>query len=236
MKTMMAAAPIPSEIAPVRTASAPSSAETVRCSSTVSGAGKAPERSSSASSLALSWVKLPPSITPEPPVIAVLITGAEIHWLSSTMAKRLPMFSAGAWPKRLAPRPLKRKATCGSLFWPNTWLADTRSSPDTTMRFFSVRSSGPLADFMIMSPAGAGGGGRPGVRGGAASSTIWKLSLAVLPMMARSLSGSLSPGASTTIRAAPWRMMVGSRVPSWSTRRRITSMDWSTARAADIWS
>ena len=66
------------------------------------------------------------------------------------------------------------------------------------------------------------------------SSTIWKVSLAVLPITAFSRSGSLSPGASTTMRLVPWRMMVGSRVPSWSIRRRIISIDCSTALAAVV--
>ena len=61
------------------------------------------------------------------------------------------------------------------------------------------------------------------------SSTIWKVSFAVLPMTALSFSGSLSPGASITIRVAPLRVMEGSRVPSWSIRLRMISMDCSTA-------
>ena len=66
MKTKMAPAPISSEIAPARTASAPSSAPTVRCSTKFSFAGRAPERSSRARLAALSTVKLP-VIWPAPP-------------------------------------------------------------------------------------------------------------------------------------------------------------------------
>ena len=62
-------------------------------------------------------------------------------------------------------------------------------------------------------------------------STIWKVSCAVWPMTSSSLRGSLSPGAWTTIRSAPWRVMEGSRVPRLSIRRRTTSIDWSTAVA-----
>jgi len=59
MKITMAVKPTMVEVMPAFTASAPSSAPTVRCSWTVSLAGSAPARSSTARSLALSTVKLP---------------------------------------------------------------------------------------------------------------------------------------------------------------------------------
>jgi len=68
----------------------------------VSGAGSAPARNSKARSLALCTVKLP-VMTPDPPVIGSLMTGAEITLLSSTMAKRLWTFSRVASAKRRAP-------------------------------------------------------------------------------------------------------------------------------------
>ena len=86
----ISAAPIPSEIAPARMASAPSPAPTDCFDSTRSGTGSAPALRSVAKLLALSTVKLP-VICPLPPVIGVWITGAEITRPSSTMAKRLPM-------------------------------------------------------------------------------------------------------------------------------------------------
>ncbi len=61
------------------------------------------------------------------------------------------------------------------------------------------------------------------------SSTIWNVSLAVWPMTFFSFSGSLSPGASMTMRSAPWRLINASLVPMASTRRRMISMFWSTA-------
>ncbi len=52
MKAMTNRNPATSEIAPARMLSAPSSGPTLRCSTTVSGAGSAPARSSTARSLA----------------------------------------------------------------------------------------------------------------------------------------------------------------------------------------
>ena len=78
------------------------------------------------------------------------------------------------------------------------------------------------------------GGTRPAATscGDTVSSTIWKVSLAVLPMMFFSFSGSLSPGAWTTMRSTPWRWIAGSLVPSASIRRRMISIDCSTALPA----
>ena len=45
-------------------------------------------------------------------------------------------------------------------------------------------------------------------------------------------SGSFSPGTWTRMRSSPWRWIDASRVPSWSMRRRTTSIDWSTADLA----
>ena len=66
------------------------------------------------------------------------------------------------------------------------------------------------------------------------TSTIWKVSCAVWPMTRSSWVGSLSPGAWTTMRSAPWRVIEGSRVPRLSMRRRTTSIDCSTA-VGPIW-
>ncbi len=80
-------------MAPARMLSAPSSGPTLRSSTTVSGAGSAPARSSTERSWAELAVKLP-LIWPRPPVIGSRITGALITFSSSTMAKRLP----DIWP------------------------------------------------------------------------------------------------------------------------------------------
>ena len=98
----------------LRSNPAPRLGPTVRSSMMVSFAGSAPARSSTARSLALSTVKLP-EIWPEPPRIGSRIRGAEITWLSSTMANGRPTFSCVAWPKRCAPLLSKRKETTGSL-------------------------------------------------------------------------------------------------------------------------
>ena len=65
--------------------------------------------------------------------------------------------------------------------------------------------------------------------GAAVRSTSLNSSLAVLPSRFFSACGSLSPGTCTTIRCAPWRMIVGSRVPSASIRLRTTSVAVSIA-------
>ena len=93
--------------------SAPRLAPTVRSSMTVSLAGSAPERSSTARSFACCTVKLP-LICPVPPRIGSRMTGAEITLLSSTMAKGSPTFSWVTLPKRLAPAASKRNVTTGS--------------------------------------------------------------------------------------------------------------------------
>ncbi len=75
------------------------------------------------------------------------------------------------------------------------------------------------------------GGMRPAAMSSAVtvSSTIWKVSLAVWPMTLLSFSGSLSPGASMTMRSWPWRAIDASLVPMASMRRLMISRFWSTA-------
>ncbi len=65
MKPTTSRKPTPSAMAPARMLSAPSSGPTVRSSTTVSGAGRAPARSSTARSVAVCAVKLP-LISPAP--------------------------------------------------------------------------------------------------------------------------------------------------------------------------
>ncbi len=134
---MVAARPTMAEVVPALTASAPSSAPTVLCSSTFIGAGRAPARSSTARSLALSTVKWP-WICPEPPWMALSMTGAEITFLSRTMAKRLPMFWRVMSPNFREPMPLKRKDTTGWLVCESKvdW-ALVSISPVTTCRRFT---------------------------------------------------------------------------------------------------
>src|SRR5579859_3256138 len=86
MKIIVATSPTIADVAPARTASAPSSAPTVRCSSTFMGAGSAPARSSTDSSLALSGVKFP-SISPDPPGIGPLMLGASMTFLSGRITE-----------------------------------------------------------------------------------------------------------------------------------------------------
>ena len=72
-------------------------------SSTISkGAGKAPALKRTARSAA-SWLLKLPVIIPEPPVIAVFITGAVITTPSKITANLLPTFSEVALPNFCAP-------------------------------------------------------------------------------------------------------------------------------------
>ena len=121
---------------PARTASAPSEAVTLRRSSTVRGAGNEPPFSRFTSSEAEAMVKLP-SMIPWPPVMALLMRGAEITLPSRMMAKGLPMFAAVVSPKRRAPWPSKRKPIAGRLLWSVVTLALTRFSPETITRRFT---------------------------------------------------------------------------------------------------
>jgi len=135
MKTKIATAPMASEMAPARIASAPSSAPTVCCCSTFSGAGRAPARSSTARSLADSVVKRP-VICPEPLGITPWMTGAEITFLSRTMANFLPMLCAVTSANLRAPTLLKRNCTTlPPLFWSKPGEALVSISPVTTARF-----------------------------------------------------------------------------------------------------
>ncbi len=100
-------------ILPASMESRPRPGPTTRRSTTVNFAGSAPARSSTERSLAWATVKLP-VIWPEPPVIGVLMRGAETTSLSSTIAMRRPTFSEVACPKRWAPFRLNLKLTIGS--------------------------------------------------------------------------------------------------------------------------
>ena len=114
MKTAVASVPAIEAVTPARIESWPRPGPTVRSSTMVSFAGKAPARSSTARSLAC-WTVKRPEIWPDPPVIGCRTRGAEMTSLSSTMARARPTFSVVVCPKRWAPRRLKRKLTIGSL-------------------------------------------------------------------------------------------------------------------------
>ncbi len=177
---MMAAAPTAREIAPVRMASAPSSAPTVFCCSIFSGAGRAPARSRMARLLALSEVKLP-VIWPLPVVMALWMVGAEMILPSRTMAKRWPMLLLVVSPNRLAPWALKRIETEAPPVWlSKAWRASVSISPVTKARFFTSST----ASRESLSETGSStepGGTRPAAASATLtdSSTIWKVSLAV---------------------------------------------------------
>jgi hypothetical protein len=105
--------------------------------------------------------------------------------------------------------------------WSKAGCASVRSSPSTMTR----RSTGiicpPLSREGIISTS-------EGLAPASATKRNW--SLAVRPRISLRRCGSCRPGICTRMRLAPWRWMFGSVVPSASTRRRSTSMAWSTAR------
>ena len=91
--------PMTVAMTPARMESEPRLGPTVRSSTTVSLAGRAPERRTIARSVA-SWVVKRPEILPEPPRIGSLIPGAVTTLLSSTIAKGRPTFSRVSLPNR----------------------------------------------------------------------------------------------------------------------------------------
>ena len=215
---------------PAAMESAPSPAPTVRSSITVSGAGSAPARSSSARSRASATVKVPEMI-PEPPMIGSRIRGALMIWLSSTMASSRPTFWVVASPNRRAPTESKRKETTASLFW-KVGSAAIRFSPLTSTRLLTRSCCGcwPGRWSSISGNSIVPGGGRPASAWPRSpSSTRWKVIFAVLPISRLTRSGSSMPGSCTRMRVRPWRWIVGSRTPVSSMRRRMISSDCSTA-------
>ncbi len=97
-------------IMPWRIESAPSEGPTVRSSSTWTGAGSAPARSTMARSVASSVVK-PPVIWARPEGMRSRICGAEWMLPSSTMARRLPTLASVSSEKARAPAALKSTET-----------------------------------------------------------------------------------------------------------------------------
>ena len=125
-------------------------------------------------------------------------------------------------PKRWPPRMLNRKLTTGSpVRWSKPGCASVRSSPGHHHALLHRVSGRPVLSAAACRLRSAGrpdrrrGGTRawPSCRGCSFSSVV-----------------SCRPGTSTRMRSAPCCWMFGSVVPSASTRRRSTSIDWSTAR------
>ena len=229
MKPITSRKPTASEIAPARIESAPSSGPTLRSSTTVSGAGSAPARSSTARSLA-DWALKLPLIWPRPPVIGSRITGALITWLSSTMAKRWLTLARVTSAKRRAPTELKVKFTtqspvCGLV----PARASVRSPPSTSTR---RRTAIFWFGWFCIGRNSSPGGGGPLAAGLALSSTSWNVMCAVLPSSSLIRFGSSMPGSWTTMRSLPWRVICGSTTPVSSMRRRTISIDCCTAAVA----
>jgi len=63
-------------------------------------------------------------------------------------------------------------------------------------------------------------------------STGLNVSRAVVPISAFNSSAEPMPGTWIRIRSSPWRMIVGSRVPTSSIRRRTISSAWRMVRSS----
>ena len=100
-----------------------------RSSTTVSGAGSAPARNSTARSFA-SWTEKLPLICPWPPMIGSRMTGALITLPSSTMANGSPTWRVLTSAKRLAPMRSSPKWTTHSPVresWPGAGFRQIRA-------------------------------------------------------------------------------------------------------------
>ena len=179
---------------PARMASAPNSGPTVRSSTMVSGAGRAPARSSTERSLAVRTVK-EPLICPWPPVMGSRITGALITLSSSTMAKGRPTLARVISAKRLVPVPSKVKFTTHSPVRESCPArALVRFLPSTaTLRRTATRSPARSLGRNITP-----GGGLPARL--ALSSTRWNVMRAVRPSKSLIRFGSSTPGSVTRMR------------------------------------
>src|SRR6202008_558211 len=122
--------PIPTipAIFPLTMESEPSEGPTLRSSTMCSGAGRAPARSTSASSEASSMVALPSSICPRV-LMAPLITGAVNTRSSSTIAILSPMCSPVERSNRRPAVRFSSNATMGRLNWSVCACAFCRLSP-----------------------------------------------------------------------------------------------------------
>src|SRR4030095_430367 len=236
MKTKTAAAEPTMAIMPWRIESAPSEGPTVRYSRIVTGAARAPARSTMARSRASSTVNWP-VMTARPPGIRSLMRGAEYRVPSRMMARRRPTFCSVTSPKMRAPVAVNSMATCQlpGEFGSACTSARVSSAPVSSVRFcttygtlrstlvsFSVRGW-----YRISEPSGS----RPAsaCSGEVCSSSRRNSGSAVLPISALARSGSCTPGSWMRMRSVPWRVIVGSATPNWSTRLRMVSTPWRTA-------
>ena len=177
------------------------------------GAGKAPDLSNKARSVA-SWNEKPPEIVPEPPVIDSRIFGALITELSRTIASLRPTLSVVILPNFCAPTLSKLKRTKGWLeSLSNCGCASTKLSPLITTRLLTVSSSlfSDKINFSEPKPS--------------SFETSLKVNCAVFPRSSLILSGLSIPGNSTKILLSPLWRIVGSFVPTSSIRLLIISID-----------
>ena len=217
MNTATRAIPITEAWIPALIESSPSVALTVRWSRNCSLAGISPAEMIAARSCASSIMKSP-VIRTLPPGIGSLMFGADMMVSSSTMAKRLLVFARVVSKNLRAPLELRRKLICGRLASSLPWLALAMSEP--TISGIERTSKGPVEgpdkrrNPGLTTPASAA------AIEDALSSTMLKVIRPSRLSSAFRRSGSGSPGASSTIRDVPDRVIEISATPSGSTRRR----------------
>src|SRR5450756_1138224 len=220
--------------------SRPSDGPTVRSSRMIISAGSAPERSTSERASAFSGVKFP-SMMPLS-LIWLLMFGADWTRLSSTIARRLLMFSPVTFANFTAPAAFRKNMTAGWLNLSRSTRAFFMSRPVTAAARLSTyqtgvrvrasasslkpstisRSSGTVPPYAPRA-ASIVGNGPP------RSSTSLSSRRPVVPMISLTRLGSSTPGISTTMRSVPCRWMTGSATPRASTRLRIVSTAWRVA-------
>src|SRR5471030_1954790 len=238
MKTAMAAKPYMVECRPLLMFSAPSCGPMVRSSTMSIGADSAPERSSSASSAALSGVPMPVirNLLPNSLSMRGADSTSGLSFFSySTMAMRLPTRSRVASRMRRPPSPFSSRLTAGCWFWSKVAVALEMESPLSTTSLLTMTGT-PLPT--VSSSELYGTVAVSSVPGVMVSSTMRNSSVAVRPMTALARATSCTPGSWTTMRSAPCCWMTGSDTPSSLTRLDSVAMfcltAWSMISLVDV--
>ncbi len=220
MNTRMAAKPHITLSRPLAMLSAPRLGPMAVSSMNSIGAASAPERSSSARSLASEMLCMP--VISKRLSSWLWIVGAVMTWplpfSNSTIAMRLPMLSPETVWMMLAPFEfIVRVTTAPARFWSWPGWASDRSSPLTTTSLLTMMSP-PSRYGNLESPNGTGPVPAVAALASALSSSMCTSSVAVRPIRSRALAVSWMPGSSTTMRSAPCFWITGSEVPRPATR------------------
>ena len=150
---------------------------------------------------------------------------------SRMIARCLPTLASVTSPKIRVPVAVNSMDTCQlpGEFGSACTSARVSSAPVSSVRFCTtygtLRSTFVSLStrrwYRISDPSGS----RPAsaCSGEVCSSSSLNSSSAVLPISALARSGSCTPGSWMRMRSVPWRVIVGSATPNWSTRLRMVS-------------